>query len=184
MLLSPAAQSIITIDSVCLVWQKSPGIADKYKIEIFSDSLLSSRCIADSLLTDTIYTCRLLENYKSYWWRVSAHNASGWGFSCQAKKFIINIPTTAIVPEKVTLKMGGISGANGNIMYGLPKNSQVDIKVYDFRGMLVKVLVNSEQKAGFHSVSMKSTGIANGNFLMVFRTDNYLKTEKISVFNH
>ena len=184
MLVAPAVDGTITTDSVLLVWRKSSSAVNIYKVEIFSDSSLSELYSVDSLVTDTLYICRSLQSHKSYWWRVSAHNAAGWGIKAQERKFIVEIPSTAIIPANVSVKIEGISGANGKIRYGLPKNSRVTIKIYDLRGKLLRILVNSEQKAGFHNVSIRDAGIANGNYLLAFRAGNFLKTGKFAIFSH
>jgi hypothetical protein len=151
---------------------------------VFSDSALTNLHSTDSLATDTVSVCRSLQNHKAYWWRVSAHNAAGWGLPCQASKFVVKVPSTAVIPLKVSMKIGSVSGANGNIRFGLPVTTRVMIKIFDVRGKLAGTIMDGEQKAGFHSVFIKNAGLANGNYLLTFRAGQYSKTGMISIFNH
>jgi hypothetical protein len=48
------------------------------------------------------------------------------------------------------------------IEYGLPSQSLVKIVVYNILGEIVKVLVNTEQSAGYHSISFEGSNISSG----------------------
>ena len=65
------------------------------------------------------------------------------------------------------------------IEYGLPKDSQVSITVYDMLGRIVKELINEKQSAGFHSIKWDASDLSNGLYLVKMAAGKYQKSQKV-----
>ncbi len=85
-LISPADNAQIPVDSVVMIWRKAEPSATTYWFERSSDSTFTS-AIIDSTITDTTFVVRSLADLTSYWWRVKAKNIVGWGAFSAARKF-------------------------------------------------------------------------------------------------
>ncbi len=73
---------------------------------------------------------------------------------------------------------------NTTIKYGLPKNSDVNLTVFNIAGQKVKTLVNSQQSAGYKSVSWNGENSAGvqvpqGIYFYVFKADDFEKHRKM-----
>jgi hypothetical protein len=71
-----------------------------------------------------------------------------------------------------------------NINYGLPKDSDVNLVVFNIAGQAVKTLVNANQSAGFRSVSWDGTNSAGaqmpqGIYFYVFKAGDFEKHHKM-----
>ena len=67
---------------------------------------------------------------------------------------------------------------NTTIKYGLPKNSNVNLTIFNIAGQAVKTLVNGQQLAGFKSVRWNGENTAGvqvpqGIYFYVFRADDF-----------
>ncbi|MCK5242997.1 T9SS type A sorting domain-containing protein [bacterium] len=100
-------------------------------------------------------------------------------------------PTTSFLSSENKLKIirrkiEPHSGEKTAIHYHLTQPGQVTIKVYNFKGRLVKTLVKEHQNVGSHSCSWGAENIggnivASGIYLVHIQTPNMTKTEKIAV---
>jgi photosystem II stability/assembly factor-like uncharacterized protein/transposase-like protein len=179
---SPANATVIVVDSVYLVWNKSPFSVDKYCLEMFTDSLMNGRFLIDSTITDTARIQKNIANNISYWWQVKAHNIAGWGISSGLNKFVVNIPVVAVLPAKYTCDLKGMSNSGSFIRYGLPTASNVSIKLYSIQGKLVQTICNTYKQAGYYQASMKSSNLSKGYYLLDFKAGNYSIRKRITNF--
>ncbi|MBI5402303.1 MAG: T9SS type A sorting domain-containing protein [Ignavibacteriae bacterium] len=71
------------------------------------------------------------------------------------------------------------------INYELPKDSKVNITVFDVTGREVSKLVNQEQKAGYYTVSMDAKNLASGTYFyrLIAKSGNndHVITKKMSI---
>ncbi len=65
------------------------------------------------------------------------------------------------------------------ITYSIPKETHVDLIIYNVFGEEVARLVNDKQSAGDHSVIFNASGFASGIYLYTIKTDNYISTRKL-----
>ena len=86
--IEPAHESLITSDSVSLIWSRAFSQMNRYWLEADTDSLFSTPFI-DSLLMDTVYTLHPLEHDRVFWWRVRARSSQGWGRFSEARNFFV-----------------------------------------------------------------------------------------------
>ncbi|MBN1153646.1 T9SS type A sorting domain-containing protein [candidate division KSB1 bacterium] len=65
------------------------------------------------------------------------------------------------------------------IQYDIPKNSMVQLKVFDILGREVATLVNRKQAAGSYSINFDASNLANGIYIYKITADNYSSTKKM-----
>jgi hypothetical protein len=181
-LVSPSNAAVITIDSVFLIWNKSSPGVDRYCLELFTDSLMSSRILIDSTTTDSLKIQKNLQNKTTYWWRVKAHNIAGWGIFSDSRKFSIDIPVVSVLPKKYSCILSGMSKSGSFIKYGLPTASNVSIKLYSIQGKLLKSIFNSTQQPGYYQIPFGIPELSNGYFILSFKAGSFSMIKRISNF--
>lgn len=179
-LISPNEAAIITVDSVVFVWFKTLPVVDTYALEIATDSLMATMISIDTL-ADTVHTRKGLASGTTYWWRVKAHNASGWGSYSDTLKFTL-VNTAVILPKSYSLNLYGASGARSMIKYALPAPSQISIRIYSIQGKLIKSLAESYQTAGYYLVQADLSSLSKGFYLLTFKTGNHMIRKKLVNF--
>ena len=65
------------------------------------------------------------------------------------------------------------------IKYDLPKESQVQLKIYDIVGREVATLVNGKQKAGNYSVNFNASKLASGVYIYRIIAGNFVRSHKM-----
>ncbi|OGU63114.1 MAG: hypothetical protein A2V66_04830 [Ignavibacteria bacterium RBG_13_36_8] len=65
------------------------------------------------------------------------------------------------------------------IRYGLPKDSQVKVIVYDMLGQKVAELVDQYQDAGYHEVSFEASDLNSGIYLYKIEAESFTKIKKM-----
>ncbi len=65
------------------------------------------------------------------------------------------------------------------IVYQLPVQSAVTLKVFDMLGREFKTLVNDRQSAGFHSVIFNASNLASGFYFYQVQAGSYIATKKL-----
>jgi hypothetical protein len=65
------------------------------------------------------------------------------------------------------------------IKYALPKDSRVNITVYNLSGQKIATLVHSQNKAGYHTVQWDTKNYSSGIYFIRFEAGNYTETKKI-----
>jgi len=67
------------------------------------------------------------------------------------------------------------------IGYGLPKEMDVDLTVYDMLGKEVAKLVNGKMSAGYHTAIFDATGFASGNYIYAINSAGYQIAKKLTI---
>jgi hypothetical protein len=102
---TPLDGSVVTTDSVALLWQQSLPLVDRYWVER-DTSMGFGTSIVDSLVTDTSQVVTQLQHDETYWWRVRAHNLYGWGEYSEARSFLVYLlapsPPALLTPPNGT----------------------------------------------------------------------------------
>lgn len=68
---------------------------------------------------------------------------------------------------------------SATILYEISKPENVNIRIYNSSGALVRTLVNKYKKAGQHQVSIKSEKLNSGIYFCVIKAGVYTSTEKL-----
>ena len=66
-----------------------------------------------------------------------------------------------------------------SISYTLPKPAQVSIKIYNIKGQLVKILVNENKPAGYHTVEWNAKGLSSGIYFYKFEAEGKTLIKKM-----
>jgi hypothetical protein len=53
-----------------------------------------------------------------------------------------------------------------DISYYIPEVSDVNLRIYDLRGQMIKELVNSNQSQGEHSLNFSSENLSDGVYML------------------
>jgi len=67
------------------------------------------------------------------------------------------------------------------ITYGLPRQSNVVLKVYNLLGEQVRTLVNGIQDAGFRSITFDASDLPSGVYFYRLQTESYTETRKMMI---
>ncbi|MCG8409809.1 MAG: T9SS type A sorting domain-containing protein [Bacteroidales bacterium] len=68
-----------------------------------------------------------------------------------------------------------------HIDYELVKTSNVNISLYDTKGSLIEVLINTYKPSGKHSVLWRNRNLDAGIYYLVLNTTNKTITKKIVI---
>ncbi|MEO0227701.1 MAG: T9SS type A sorting domain-containing protein [candidate division WOR-3 bacterium] len=52
-------------------------------------------------------------------------------------------------------------------------SGNISLKLHSADGRLVKTLIAGDKSAGVHTVNLDASGLANGTYFVVLRTNNY-----------
>jgi len=99
-LVSPVGGATILEDSVRVLWRQAAPEIDRYWFDYATDSSFMT-ATTDSSLSHTSAVVRNLRHHETYYWRVRAHNASGWGPFSTVRNFLI-LTTPPLAPLLVS----------------------------------------------------------------------------------
>lgn len=68
---------------------------------------------------------------------------------------------------------------NTHIVFELPQNAFVSLRVYDIRGREVSVLVNEQKRAGEYSIMFDGSGLPSGTYFYRLQAGDYSETKKM-----
>jgi len=87
------------------------------------------------------------------------------------------------VPDKFVLSQNYPNPFNPEtkIVYAVPKQSPVTIKVYDLTGQEVATLVNEAKEPGTYNVTFNATNLSSGIYIYQMRAGEFSSVKKMSV---
>ncbi len=161
LLLLPLNGATVNTDSVNCIWQKGTPAIIAYWYERATDSLFTINRMIDSSLIDSSYITHNLVNGQTYWWRVKAKNAAGWGPFSEKRKFnaiIVAVSDEKGLPKKFSLEQNYPNPFNPttDIKYQLPVISKVKVIIYNIFGQEIVTLADEVQDAGHKNVEWNS----------------------------
>jgi hypothetical protein len=178
----PANDSFASSDTAVFTWRRQNG-ATKYWIELGFDSLFAFKQF-DSTVTDTQKVFKVTVNNHTYFWKVRAGNAGGWGTASPTRR--INFAWTGVneergLPTAVQLRNNFPNPFNPSttIEFALPRESRVMLEVYSILGERVATLVNETRPAGYHTVVFDASGLASGIYLYRLTAGDIVKMNKM-----
>ncbi|MBN2104802.1 T9SS type A sorting domain-containing protein [bacterium] len=126
----------------------------------------------------------------TYYWRVLAKDKSGLVSLCESP-FSFGLTTNVVassqaVPKDFLLEQNYPNPFNSSttIRYGLPRNEQVTLVVFNSYGQMVKTLFKGNQKAGYHTVLWhgcddRGGTVSSGMYMIVLQSENRKWVKKV-----
>ena len=181
-LFSPPDQSEVDSSSVMFSWFSSQQLVTKYWIEIDTTEQFTSSFI-DSTVTDTNYVFNNLQTTASYWWRVKAYNAVGWGEFSEVWKFTTNIVSVESeeIPIEYALQQNFPNPFNPTttIKYSVPELSKVKLTLFNLLGEEIATLVIEEKVAGYYTVAFNAARLPSGIYFYRLQAGDFIQTKKM-----
>jgi hypothetical protein len=89
----------------------------------------------------------------------------------------------AEMPQAFTLSQNYPNPFNptSTIRYGLPQDAMTTLEVFNILGQRVAVLVNEEQKAGYHEVVFQNPGLGSGMYFYRLTSGKFTETRKMTL---
>jgi len=162
-------------------WTMSEPLVAKYWFEIATNNQFTNSFI-DSTLVDTTYLYSNLHYGQSYWWRVKAYNAMGWGsFSDVGSIVIVSVEDGNDMPAEYSLDQNYPNPFNSSsvIRYSVPQSSNVVIKVFDVLGNEIETLVTEEKPAGTYELTWYSESLPSGVYFYQLKAGEFVQTKKM-----
>jgi hypothetical protein len=176
-LVVPADSAIIVMDSLRLIWNIGTPAVDRYLVEVALDSAMTNFVTQDSSVTDTTRLMTSLVNNTTYYWRVKAHNAAGWGDYSAETRFVTSF--TGVLFNGNASHAFSLKYASGTLRYTLPAGSFVSVRYYDIRGRLVGSYINKTQGAGSYSLRLPLSSFCTGAYVQVFTAGEIVRKDRI-----
>jgi hypothetical protein len=162
--------------------------ATKYHLQIATDNQFA-QVVRDTVVFEktTATLIRPLLGETSYFWRVSAANIGGESAFSTARLFTTE-STVGVAEER---KNGiptefGLSQNYPNpfnpittIEFALPKNSEVNLVVFDLAGRVVAELAKGDFNAGYHSINFDATNLASGIYYYRLKAGDFVSVKKL-----
>jgi len=184
-----ASQTIIKYDpNIVSVSLSNPGLA---KVSSSSMVLVDSNpdsgyiMITSSQLSGVVEDQLFLElkpkTRDQYSIEIAVQGSDEAGNIIQKKTSVDLIP----IPTTFSLSQNYPNPFNASTMieYGLPRNSELNISIFDIRGRFVKEMHSGHQQAGYHTIQWDGTndhgrGVASGLYFIVLNTPEYRVARK------
>jgi hypothetical protein len=183
-LLSPAHGSMVEGDSALCIWASGTPEVTAYWFERATDSLFTISLIVDSTLTDTTTVTRQLVANTTYWWRVRAGNAAGWGEFSEARSFevvTVGVAEEGELPELFSLLQNYPNPFNPSTTFTfyIQRFTFVIFSVYDLLGREVATLVNEAMQPGDHTVTWDASGMPSGVYFYRLTAGGFSQSRKL-----
>ncbi|HEX2958462.1 MAG TPA: fibronectin type III domain-containing protein, partial [Chitinispirillaceae bacterium] len=153
-------------DSTNLSWFSASPKIIRYQLEFSTDSTMSTVQV-DSACTDTFKLIKNLANGTTYWWRVRAGNAAGWGEYSEKQVLKVFLPGVAVIPSQFKVTPFSARGNNKGIKYALPEPCRVSMVIYNVQGVLITKVLDKSQPAGIHF--LKIPALPSGTYYISFK---------------
>lgn len=162
-LITPINGELNTSSTLTFVWATSPQV-NAYHLQLSTEEDFSALVLDDSTLSDTTNQVGSLAELTKHFWRVRAMNFFGWGPYFEVYSFEVGITTgvesaSVETPKAFTLAQNFPNPFNPRttIMYELPSDSKVVIRIYNVLGNETRTLLESHKVAGRYSAIWDGT---------------------------
>ena len=195
-LLYPANDTTFTewAHPIDFIWQPSLNVDVDDSVEYTfymgpSENLLSAGTFRIVGLTDTSILLPPQES-NTYYWGVQANDTQE-NYTWCTEVFQIHVMTSVTgspseIPNSYRLSQNYPNPFNPEtiIPYALPKASEVDIRIYDATGRLVRTLIQKTQKPGYHQLiwdglNSHSQQVASGVYIIHMQAGDFKQQRKI-----
>ena len=174
-------------DTLVFTWN-SNAMATKYLFQLSGNSAFSSYAVNDSIVGDTTKKVTGLAGQTKYFWRVSAHNAAGYGpfsaidsFTTGTSTGVDNKPNR--IPSTFALFQNYPNPFNPttNIEFSIPTKSFSSLKIFDVTGREVATLVSEELSAGSYMRQWNAANVSSGIYFYRLQAGSFVQTRKLVV---
>ena len=142
-------------------------------------------------------TVSYLQNNETYYWRVRAHSAYGWGPFSEVWSFSVlitgvneekDIPTEFFLSQNYPNPFNPTTsiefslpsqGRGGQPASGLAGVRSVTLKIYDLLGREVAILVNENLAPGAYKSEWDGSGFPSGLYFYRLSTNGFVQTKKL-----
>ncbi|MBD3393575.1 MAG: hypothetical protein GF418_15685, partial [Chitinivibrionales bacterium] len=182
-LLSPQDDATLETNNARFEWNGESPEVTKYRLQCSLDSSMASTTV-DSSLADTAAMVSDLTDGETYWWRVRAKNAAGWGPWSHKASFEVKLPTSTRIPRDFAMRCHGLAAGNSRILrYALPRQSTVSIRLFDLKGREVLTHIRHGQPAGYYVTCLETGVLGDGRYILVFTADQYMVKRAFAILN-
>ncbi|MDY6787620.1 MAG: T9SS type A sorting domain-containing protein, partial [candidate division WOR-3 bacterium] len=67
------------------------------------------------------------------------------------------------------------------LKYQLPRESDVDISIYDISGRMVNNIVSGVKKAGIYKININASNYSAGTYFIRMKSDEYDHAERMTI---
>jgi hypothetical protein len=182
-LLCPTDGASLASSTVSFLWHRPSVPVARYMFDIATDSLFLYHNI-DSSRTDTSIVVTSVESGRTYWWRVRARSADGWGQFSPKRKFSVLLTDVELklgVPKSIELAQNYPNPFNPSttIRFGLPARSYVRLEVHNTLGQQVATLQDGEIDAGYHEMVFDGIGLPSGVYFYRMQAGSFSNSKKL-----
>jgi hypothetical protein len=141
------------------------ALANRYLLELGSDSVFSYKFISDSNVTNSVYQLTSPLADGQYFWRVKAGNGNGWGPYSAIFRFIVDAQSVignTEMPLEFSLYQNYPNPFNSKttIFFELDKPSLISLYIYSLHGELVTSLAHEFwENSGVHRIVWDGTDL-------------------------
>ena len=178
-LVSPVDTAKNTSEGTLFIWRTATPSATRYMLQIATDSSMGHVLVQDSTINDTLFITASLTVNQTYWWRVKAQNALGWGPYGRKAEFICI--SAGVLTEHAAPISFECRGFSRTVRYSLSEQCRVSVTYYDVKGRPVFSYVNKLQGPGRYSLTFPGFALGHGAYLCVFEAGTFVKKEKVLV---
>ena len=184
-LTAPADDAIDQPLSPTLSWNAVAG-ATVYQVQVSTDSTFGTTMVNDSSLGSPSKGLAGLSNDTEYFWRVRAANTSGaswwspvWSFRTIGGATAVN--EQEALPKEFALGQNYPNPFNPSttIEFAVPKQTYVELEVYDMLSRRVATLVHGVLSPGYHKATFDGRGLPSGIYFYRLRAGTVVITRKL-----
>lgn len=110
-----------------------------------------------------------------------AANNDFFAYSFPVNVGLVGVEDGEIIPTEFSLSQNFPNPFNPttNIKFGLPKESNVTLRIFNILGEEVATLVNKVMPAGFHTVTFDASRLTSGLYIYRIEADNFVQVKKM-----
>ena len=166
---------------VTFKWNKVQN-ADQYFIQLSHTQDFSFLFYSDSTTSDTSRTVAGFSEGLQYYWRVQAKNVEG-SSPWSASNFTVDVKDVkeGKIPTEYSISQNYPNPFNPTttISFGLPVKSYVSLKIFDYLGREIAIIVSEEMLAGSYSKQWNASNMSSGIYFYRLQAGSFTETKKL-----
>ncbi len=152
-----------------LSWDAPAGQITAYQLDVAFDGTFMDMVFTDNTLQNTTYTLNGLQDNETYYWRVRAKNATGWGEYSEVWSFstlLTGVEDNGLISDyKLDQNFPNPFNPSTTISYNIPELSNVKLEIFNLLGQYIATLVNTQQASGTYSYQWNPEGLSSGIYI-------------------